>query len=193
GVQVLQGFCPDCAAAAAQFALGGVLCGLAAGKRERLAFLAAVGAVCLVLGAAWAAGVARQGSLPAPGERAAAPGERPTAGVWLAKKQCSEGRKAELYFSPWCGPCGEAVAAWVDFDPEGRLWLPVVVPEWAFEEGLRELRGHGYRGQASAAPASPSRRLPCLALPDGRLVNGLCRVARAVSVLGCRENAVSGE
>lgn len=71
----------------------------------------------------------------------------------------------------------------MDLDPEGRLWLPVVVPERAFEEGLRELRGYGYLGPAAAASASPSRRLPCLALPDGKLVNGSRGVARAVSAL----------
>lgn len=204
--QMLWGFCPDCAAAAAQFALGGVLCGLAAGRRERLAFLVVLCAACLATGAAWAA---RRGGLVAPGEPAAIqtalsvpeehaaaqadgpalPEKRPGPAMdtRTVKEQGAEGRKAELYFSPWCRPCGEAVAAWVYRDPEGRLWLPVAVPERALAEGAKELRGLGYRGAVAVAPASPSGKLPCLRLPDGALVDGSREVLRAVSVLGRQE------
>lgn len=64
GAQVMQGFCPDCTAAALLFALGALLCGPVGERKTSLVFLAILGAASLVLGAAWAAGATREEALP---------------------------------------------------------------------------------------------------------------------------------
>jgi hypothetical protein len=79
--------------------------------------------------------------------------------------------RAKLYFSPWCSHCKEPLAEMARVDPEGRRWVPVVVPCLAFEKGKKELKDLGYTGKLECVGRSPTGVLPTLEI-DGRVYPG---------------------
>lgn len=77
--------------------------------------------------------------------------------------------KKDLYFSPYCRSCPDALRETIARDPEGRTWRPVVVPESSILEGKEKLRELGYKSEnCSAAGGSPSGGVPCLV--DGDVI-----------------------
>lgn len=179
--QARFGFCLDCTLAASCFAAGGLLSGAAAYNKRSAA--AAIFALCLIASMSVFIYGMNKATLPA-----AIAVKPPTAGGMPARPSSpptsvGPGRAAdmtELYFSPWCSHCGDAVAAYVQADPEGKRWRPVVVPEAALADGEKELRNLGYRGPVTAAPSSPSGGVPCVRLPGGEIVTGSGRVTQFI-------------
>jgi len=47
-----------------------------------------------------------------------------------------------------------------------------VVPSFAAEEGKLELEKWGYKGKIETASSSPAGSVPCLELPDGKILKG---------------------
>ena len=178
--QARFGICLDCTLAASCFAAGGLLAGAALyNKRSAIPVFFALWLIASM-------GVfiysMNQVALPTvtlvpktTGETTGRPAAPPPV---TAPERPAD--KVELFFSPWCRYCGEAVATFVRADPEGRSWRPVVVPEAAASEGEKELRSLGYRGPVFVAHASPSGGVPSVRLPDGKVVTGSGRVMQFV-------------
>lgn len=80
--------------------------------------------------------------------------------------------KPVLYYSPWCSYCEEPLALFIKRDPIGETWQPVVVPYFGMTEGEKLIRELGYQGKVISASKPPSGALPCLVLPDGRMLSG---------------------
>lgn len=80
-----------------------------------------------------------------------------------------------LYFSPWCGHCDEVLAAFIEHDPEGTSWVPVIVPKHAFKEGQTVLLALGYEGSAMSASQAPGLDVPVLEA-EGKLYVGASRI-----------------
>lgn len=85
-----------------------------------------------------------------------------------------------FYFSPWCESCEEPLRAFVEKDPKGETWQPVVVPTLAMAQGEAMIRKMGYTGKVISAPSSPSGGIPCLQMPDKTLLVGQKRVLNAL-------------
>ncbi|ACX51914.1 hypothetical protein Adeg_0769 [Ammonifex degensii KC4] len=180
-MQAVLGFCPSCFAGAALFLAGAFLAavGAPAGKQRAAALL------CLflpVLALGWLSrtvppGVPGEaGVLPVAGgsvreeSRAAPTTDRASPGPGSSPEGAPPpGGKVELYFSPSCPACGEAVLEAARADPEGERWVPVVVPGTAFHLGEEELARAGYRGAVRRDARSPCGHVPCFFL-DGRPV-----------------------
>jgi len=202
-----QGFlgrCEVCTAAALSFALGGLAAGagvFAQGGRKVLKAACAASAFMLLASSALyvhagplkvhgGGSILRYGGAPAPAYEAA-PGT--PAGQVGGPPAGSEDRvlpKALLYISPFCASCEEAVIAAVRSDPGGVRWEPVVVPELAFRVGEDKLRGLGYSGRIRISAASPVGAVPCLVLPDGRILKGAREVAAWFQETARKEDAV---
>lgn len=179
--QARFGFCPDCVLAASCFAAGGLACGAALYRRHPAASVAF--ALCLAVSMAALAycGISKTAAptVPAAPQTTAETSGRPVSPPsGTISDQPAD--TVELFFSPWCSHCGEAVAAFVRADPGGEKWRPVVVPEAALADGEKELRDLGYSGPLSAASASPSGGVPCVRLPDGGVVTGSSRVTQFI-------------
>lgn len=71
-----------------------------------------------------------------------------------------------LYFSPWCPPCGDTIKLFIEKDPEGETWQPVVVPHNAIEDGTNYLLELNYTGKIISASKSPGLGVPCLLFED---------------------------
>lgn len=67
-----------------------------------------------------------------------------------------------LFISPGCKSCKEAVQEYVRLDPDGKYWMPVIVPNMGLNKGTDGLRKLGYTGQVYSASTSPSAIVPCL-------------------------------
>ncbi|MGB9849118.1 MAG: hypothetical protein ACPLSY_04750 [Moorellaceae bacterium] len=182
--QARFGLCLDCAVAASCFAAGGLLSGAALYHKRPL--VPVVFALCLIGSMGVFIYSMNKVALPVVASALQTTEEttkHPTGPPPITDPDRSAGM-AELFFSPWCKYCGEAVAAFVRADPEGRLWRPVVVPEAAASEGEKELRDLGYTGVVSVAHASPSSGVPSVRLPDGRVVTGSGKVMQFVPNIG---------
>lgn len=179
--QARFGFCLDCTLAASCFAAGGLLAGAASCNKRPAG--AVIFALCLI--ASMSVFIYGMNKATLPVATAVNPQTAEGMPVYPSSSPTSAGpgRPAdivELYFSPWCSHCNEAVAAYVQADPEGKKWRPVVVPEAALADGEKELRDLGYRGPVAVAPASPSGGVPCVRLPGGGVVTGSGRVTQFI-------------
>jgi hypothetical protein len=178
--QARYGFCPDCAVAASCFAAGGLMSGVDLYRRYPAASLFFT--LCLIASMSiftYSINKTDSSTIPvAPQTIGEITGRHAAPSPTVAPDRPPDA--VELYFSPWCSHCGEAVAAYVQADPEGKKWRPVVVPEAALADGEKELRGLGYSGPVAAAPVSPSGGVPCVRLPDGRVVTGSGRVTQFI-------------
>ncbi|WP_027718967.1 glutathione S-transferase N-terminal domain-containing protein [Desulfovirgula thermocuniculi] len=176
-----QGFlgrCDGCILAALFFALGGLAAGASVFAREGGSVLKVAVGVSVFLLLVAVAFFVRTELVPVSRETP----DIPRAGAEAGPPQSSSGStagveggasgKALLYFSPFCRSCDEALSAAIRCDPDGERWEPVVVPELAFHAGEEKLTALGYRGKAGVSAASPAGKVPCLVLPDGRILTG---------------------
>ncbi len=74
--------------------------------------------------------------------------------------------KPRLYFSPDCHSCNDALQQFIEADPQGLLWQPVVTPHTSLARGEMILREKGYTGEVISAPTSPTKFVPVLQLKD---------------------------
>lgn len=165
--QATVGICPSCTLAAVFFALAGVVSSLCLVRDGR-----SVWAIALALPLVCSLSFFGFRLHPKPAEKIGA-GLQPPAPVSSSvqgKRQVQAQETLLLYYSPWCEYCDEPLRAFIEKDPEGRSWKPVVVPYSS--EGEREVREMGYRGEVLSAPESPGRGFPCLRLPDGSVFVG---------------------
>ena len=191
-----QGFlgrCDDCVLAAVFFALGGLAAGASAFTREGKNVLkAAVGASVFLLLVAVAFFVHAE-PMRASNEVLDVPHTGATAGSLEGAVGPSTGgegsipEKALLYVSPFCRACGGVLSVAVRSDPGGERWEPVIVPELALRAGENELVGLGYTGKVRTSAASPAGKVPCLVLPDGRLLTGAEEVTAWFQKVGRKE------
>lgn len=171
--QAVVGICPSCTLAAVFFALAGIVSSLRLVEDGRTAW-----AVVLALFLACSLSFFGFRLRPEPTEktggglRAGLQSPAPVSFFVQDAKQVQAQETPFLYYSPWCEYCDEPLRAFIEKDPEGRSWKPVVVPYSAVSEGEREVRKMGYRGEVLSAPESPGRGLPCLRLPDGSVFVG---------------------
>ena len=106
--------------------------------------------------------------------------ETETASATIVQGEAGRPDVPVLYFSPWCEYCEEPLREFVEKDPEGRAWQPVVIPSSALNKGEEMLKEMGYTGKLVSAPASPSSEIPCLQMPDGRLLVGQQKIIRVL-------------
>lgn len=74
--------------------------------------------------------------------------------------------KPKLYLSPDCGACKEVVQQFIDSDPKGENWQPVIIPTISLARGEHYLREKGYIGEVISAPESPTKFVPVLQIKD---------------------------
>ncbi|MDH7578182.1 MAG: hypothetical protein QHH75_10280 [Bacillota bacterium] len=166
--QAMVGICPSCTLAAVFFALAGIVSSLRLVEDGRTAW-----AIVLALFLACSLSFFGFRLRPEPTEKTGGglkAGLQPLAPVSSSMQGTKQVQAQEvplLYYSPWCEYCDEPLRAFIEKDPEGRSWKPVVVPYSAISEGEMEAREIGYMGEVLSAPESPGRGLPCLRLPDG--------------------------
>lgn len=79
--------------------------------------------------------------------------------------------KPKLYFSTTCPSCKDAIADFVEKDPLGEKWLPVVVPHNHLAQGEQMLQELGYQGEVVSASYPPGNRLPALDV-EGEIMLG---------------------
>ncbi|KUG05242.1 hypothetical protein ASZ90_017315 [hydrocarbon metagenome] len=70
--------------------------------------------------------------------------------------------KPKLYLSTTCPSCKGVIADFVNNDPLGEKWLPVVVPHSNLAQGEKMLQELGYQGEVVSASYPPGNRLPTL-------------------------------
>lgn len=171
-LQVYTGICPTCLVSAVCFALGSLaaFCG-----QQRVLVLA------VVLLPLVPAGVLFMESQPAGGPAPQTVLAGQSRDSVPAAAEALTG-KCLLYFSPVCGHCEETVGLFVERDPEGVKWVPVVVPYAGVGRGTAQLRELGYSGKVVVAAESPSRSLPC-AVYAGEMAVGARAAARLADQL----------
>ncbi len=77
-----------------------------------------------------------------------------------------------LYTSPYCTPCIDVVERFIDYDPMGNTWSPVIVTEGDREDGEKQLREAGYKGNVLSGEP-PIGVVPCLMQADtGKVLVG---------------------
>lgn len=167
--QATVGICPSCTLAAVFFALAGIVSSLRLVEDGRIAWAIALALflVCSLFFFGF-----RLHPKPAEEIRVGLQPPAPVLSSAQGKRQEQAQGVPYLYYSPWCEYCDEPLRAFIEKDPEGRSWKPVVVPYSAVSEGEREVREMGYRGEVLSAPESPGRGFPCLQLPDGSVFVG---------------------
>lgn len=80
--------------------------------------------------------------------------------------------KPRLYISSSCKACKDAMLYFVDKDPDGQHWQPVIVPNISLAKGEEILRNIGYTGKVISAGRSPAGSVPCLVLENQEPVRG---------------------
>ncbi|MDN5375129.1 MAG: hypothetical protein PWQ39_169 [Thermacetogenium sp.] len=171
--QAMIGICTSCTYAAGCFAIAGLVSAARLGRRKP--FLVVLFALPLVVGLfLYDYKLNVSNALLQQGKAA----EAKTAAV--TQNEACRPDVPMLYFSPWCEYCEEPLQAYVKENPEGKTWQPVVVPNYAMAQGEAMLRKMGYTGKLVSAPASPSGGIPCLQMPDGRLLVGRQEIMRVL-------------
>lgn len=156
--QALTAICSNCTWAALGFAFAGII-SLVKIREEHPVYTAALTAI--LCGALFSyAGVARavlnEGAAAVHHEDRISPGP---AGP------------ARLYLSMSCPACKPVLEAFIEADPEGCHWIPVVIPAGYLEQGNEWLAEAGYTGAVIAASESPTGAVPSL-IYDGRYYTG---------------------
>lgn len=80
--------------------------------------------------------------------------------------------KPLLYISISCKACKEAMLYFVEKDPGGQYWQPVIVPNVSLTKGEERLRDIGYTGKVISAGRSPVGAVPCLILQNQEPIRG---------------------
>lgn len=70
--------------------------------------------------------------------------------------------KPLLFISTSCRACEETVALFIENDPYGKTWRPVIVPDLDKETGENLLAEKGYKGETLSALDPPGKRVPAL-------------------------------
>lgn len=184
GAQAVYGICGSCMWGAALFGFAGIVSAVPVLRRKpgavallMLPLAVAGGLVCCrippvgvdVMVGSTSAGTAN-GSPLAAEQSAVTVGYVPT-----SELQVDQNPVPRLYFSPWCDACTDALADFVEYDPLGDKWQPVVTPQHAGLAGEEVLAGLGYKGPVATASRPPGQAVPCLEV-DGRVMMGSGRI-----------------
>lgn len=175
GAQALVGVCGSCTFAAACFAAAGLVSIARVGKeRPAIAILLVLPLIAGLL--VYGYRLDTSNYLPENGKTA----EAETASATIVQDEAGRPDIPLFYFSPWCESCDEPLREFVEKDPKGETWQPVVVPSSALNKGGEVLKEMGYTGRVISAPSSPSGGIPCLQMPDKTLLVGQKRVLNAL-------------
>lgn len=175
--QSLYGICASCTYAAASFTVAGIISAYQVMTSKGSAALVIALALPLLAGMSMYVYQAHQVNNIQQARLNAEPaGQAP--GVQAARSGVPR-----LYFAPWCRFCEEPLKEFVKNDPEGKTWQPVVIPYSGVSEGEKLIRGMGYRGKLMAEAVSPGRGVPCLAMPDGRILVGKTKIIKVALTL----------
>jgi hypothetical protein len=82
-----------------------------------------------------------------------------------------EDNKPKLYLSPTCPSCKDVMKEFVESDPRGDKWQPVIIPHSSLVQGEKMLREAGYEGEVISASNSPGNRIPVLE-KNGEILSG---------------------
>jgi len=88
--------------------------------------------------------------------------------------------KPKLYLSTTCPSCKDVMAEFVNIDPLGEKWLPVVVPHSNLAQGEKMLQELGYQGEVVSASYPPGNRLPTLDIAGEMFVGSKIRFEKII-------------
>jgi hypothetical protein len=74
--------------------------------------------------------------------------------------------KPRLYFSPDCHSCEDVLQQFIESDPQGLMWQPVVTPNTSLVRGEIILKEKGYTGEVISVSTSPTKFVPVLQVND---------------------------
>lgn len=92
-------------------------------------------------------------------------------GTAITFSQSVEDNKAKLYLSTTCPSCKDAAKEFVESDPLGKTWQPVIVPHSGLAQGEKILKELGYQGEIISASYPPGQRIPVLER-NGEILTG---------------------
>lgn len=144
--QSVTAFCPYCTIAAVLFILGG-LCSVIINPPSLRVSLFVIGVTILCLSLI-------NGFLPVYQQS-------PIVAQEVLTTQAVND-KPKLYISPDCRACKDIIQQFIDNDPEGESWQPVITPTILLARGEHYLREKGYVGEVISAPKSPTQFIPVL-------------------------------
>ena len=148
--QSVTAFCPYCTIAAVLFILGG-LCSVIINPPSLRVSLFVIGVTILCLSLI-------NGILPVYQQS-------PIVAQEVLTTQAVND-KPKLYISPDCRACKDIIQQFIDNDPEGESWQPVITPTISLARGEYYLREKGYTGEVVSAPESPTKFVPVLQIDD---------------------------
>lgn len=157
-IQFLTVFCPYCTLAATAFLVGGVLSLLFLQSKNMavnfiLLALSIVAVALLVI------------NLPSYEQKPLI--VQPVA----IAESTIQNNKPKLYVSPSCKSCKPILDKFVEFDPKGTYWQPVIIPAVLLVQGEVILKEKGFTGEVKSSFSSPTRFVPLLEV-DGKYYRG---------------------
>lgn len=156
--QFITTFCSCCTLAATAFLIGGLMSLLSLKSKNitiNLSLLALSAAALLLLVI----------NLPSYEQRPII--AQPVVNIGSTSKDT----KPMLYISPGCKSCKPVLEEFVEFDPKGIYWQPVIIPAVLLAQGEASLKEKGYTGEVKSSFNSPSRFVPLLEI-NGQYYQG---------------------
>lgn len=146
--QYVTAFCLGCTLAASSFALGGLISLLFLHSKNMLLNVSLVST--LIIGIFFMVS-----NLPEYYQE-------PIVVKQTTQTKSIEQNKANLYISTECSSCDSVINKFVQADPKGKYWQPVIVSHMLLARGEAMLRDKGYEGYVESASQSPTGFVPVL-------------------------------